>query len=366
MKINALIPSFFCTLGTLVIYTIYMRMRKFYLVITACLMLEQLSAQDPNFSQFFVSPLTLNPALTGKFNGDFRIAGNYRDQWPAISKAFITSTASFDLPVLRNRISELDTWGVGVMAMTDKTANGILNTNMIAVTTAYHKGLDEDGLHQIGLGFQGAYYTKRLDGTKLNFESELDDHGGWTIPSGEAVDNREFNLSYFDVSVGALYNGSTDGYNNFYFGVSGYHLNKPRESFASDNIAYTLEPRITAHAGGAIPIGDISRTVYLSALFSRQAGATNIVAVGAVGMMMNADEENPTTFYAGLWSRFNNVNDALIPYLGLEFGSFRLGASYDVNISSLKSASQSRGGIEISLIYIKRPPGSKGIPCPRF
>jgi hypothetical protein len=50
----------------------------------------------------------------------------------------------------------------------------------------------------------------------------------------------------------------------------------------------------------------------------------------------------------------------------LEFGGFRLGASYDVNISSLKTASQSRGGIEISLIFIKRPVGSKGIPCPSF
>lgn len=343
-----------------------MRMRKFYLALFTCLVLENVSAQDPNFSQFFVSPLSLNPALTGKFNGNFRIAGNYRDQWPAISKAFITSTASFDAPLLRNRISELDTWGVGVIAMTDKTANGILSTNSIGITTAYHKGLDEDGLHQLGLGFQGTYFTKRLDGTKLNFETELDDHGGWTLPSGEAVDNREFNISYFDLSVGALYNGSTDGYNNFYLGVSAYHLNKPKETFVNDNIEYLLEPRITAHAGGAIPIGDMSRTIYLSSLFSRQAGATNIVAGGAVGLMMNGDEENPTTFYAGLWTRFNNVNDALIPYLGLEFGGFRLGASYDVNISSLKTASQSRGGIEISLIYINFPAGNKGIPCPKF
>lgn len=343
-----------------------MRMRKIYLAFLACLLLKNASAQDPNFSQFFVSPLTLNPALTGKFNGDFRIAGNYRDQWPAISKAFITSTASFDAPLLRNRISELDTWGVGVIAMTDKTANGILSTNSIGITTAYHKGLDEDGLHQLGLGFQGTYFTKRLDGTKLNFETELDDHGGWTLPSGEAVDNREFNISYFDLSVGALYNGSTDGYNNFYLGISAYHLNKPKETFVNDNIEYLLEPRITAHAGGAIPIGDVSRTIYLSSLFSRQAGASNFVAGGAVGLMMNADEESPTTFYAGLWTRFNNVNDALIPYLGLEFGGFRLGASYDVNISSLKTASQSRGGIEISLIYIKRKPDYKGIPCPKF
>ena len=51
-------------------------------------------AQDPAFSQFFASPLTLNPALTGKFNGAVRIAGNYRNQWPQINNAYITSTVS--------------------------------------------------------------------------------------------------------------------------------------------------------------------------------------------------------------------------------------------------------------------------------
>ncbi|MDF2193050.1 PorP/SprF family type IX secretion system membrane protein [Paraflavitalea sp. CAU 1676] len=341
-------------------------MRIFTILTALCLMLNTVSvtAQDPNFSQFFVSPLTLNPALTGKFNGTFRVAGNYRDQWPAISNAFITSTASFDLPILTGRISELDTWGVGVMAMTDRTANGILTTNSIAVTTAYHKGLDEDGLHQIGIGFQGTYTNKRLDGTKLNFQNELDDFGGWTNPSGESVDEQVLNVKYFDFSLGALYNGSTDGYNNFYLGVSAYHVNKPQETFTG--IYYTLNPRLTVHAGGAIPLGDRSKTVYLSSLFSRQAAANNIVLGGAVGFNVNGDEENPTNFYAGLWTRFNNVNDAVIPYVGLEFGGFRLGASYDVNISSLKTASQSRGGIEISLIYINRPPGNKGIPCPRF
>jgi type IX secretion system PorP/SprF family membrane protein len=341
-------------------------MRKLILLTAVCLLLKTFTAtaQDPNFSQFFVSPLSLNPALTGKFNGNFRVAGNYRDQWPAISNAFITSTASFDLPILANRLSELDTWGVGVMAMTDKTANGILTTNSIALTTAYHKGLDEDGLHQLGIGFQGTYTNKRLDGTKLNFENELDSLGGWTNHSGEVIDNQVISLNYFDFSVGALYNGSTDGYNNFYLGVSAYHVNKPQESFSG--VYYTLNPRITVHAGGAIPLGDRSKTIYLSSLFSRQAAASNIVLGGAAGFNVNGDEENPTNFYAGLWTRFNNLNDAVIPYVGLEFGGFRLGASYDVNISSLKTASQSRGGIEISLIYINLPVGKKGIPCPRF
>ena len=340
-------------------------MRKCRLSILFLCFAGAVYSQDPNFSQFFVSPLTLNPALTGKFNGTLRVAGNYRDQWPQISKAYITSTVSVDGPLLRSKLSGLDTWGIGIMAMTDKSANGILSGNFISFSTSYHKGIDEDGLHQIGIGFQGTYTNKRLDGTKLNFLDELDENGGWTIPSGEAIDNRQVNTSYFDFAVGGLYNGSTDGSNNFYLGVSAYHLSKPKESFTGD-IFYQLNPRVTLNAGGALPLNDKTRTVYISALYSKQGGATNIVAGGAAGFLLNEDEENPTSFYVGAWTRFNNVNDAIIPYVGLEYNGLRFGASYDVNISSLKTASQSKGGIEISLIYIKRPAGYKAIPCPGF
>lgn len=340
-------------------------MRKCLLCILFFSLVKAGFAQDPNFSQFFVSPLTLNPALTGKFNGDFRIAGNYRDQWPEISKAFITSTVSFDMGILRNRLSDIDGLGIGIMAMTDKTANGILSGNFISVSAAYHKGLDEDGFHQLGIGFQGSYSNKRLDGTKLNFLDELDQNGGWTVPSAETIDNRQVNTSHFDFAIGVLYNGSTDGYNNFYLGTSVYHVNRPKESFTGD-IFYRLEPRITVNAGGAIPVGDGSKTVYLSSILSSQAGALNTVGGGALGFLLNDEEENPTQFLAGVWARVNNVNDAIIPYIGLEYQGLRFGASYDINVSTLKTASQSRGGIEISLIYIKRPPGYKAMACPKF
>ncbi|MDE3249481.1 MAG: type IX secretion system membrane protein PorP/SprF, partial [Bacteroidota bacterium] len=131
-------------------------MKRSGLLINCFLLMKMLaSAQDPHFSQFFSSPLTLNPALTGKFDGVFRAAGNYRDQWPAISKAFVTSTLSVDAPLLGSKINPNDVWGVGLMAMTDRTANGILNSNYISFSTSYHKGLDEDGYHQLGFGFQG-------------------------------------------------------------------------------------------------------------------------------------------------------------------------------------------------------------------
>src|SRR6478672_5610504 len=90
-------------------------------------------AQDPNFSQFFASPLTLNPALTGKFDGTMRVAGNYRNQWPAFNNVYTTSTISLDFPIMQKRIPEFDTWGVGFMALTDKAAGGVLNNNYFGI-----------------------------------------------------------------------------------------------------------------------------------------------------------------------------------------------------------------------------------------
>jgi hypothetical protein len=69
------------------------------LVIALTFCLQSTWAQDPNFSQFFASPMTLNPALTGKFDGVFRVAGNYRNQWPTINNAFVTKTVSVDFSI---------------------------------------------------------------------------------------------------------------------------------------------------------------------------------------------------------------------------------------------------------------------------
>ena len=319
------------------------------------------SAQDPNFSQFFVSPLTLNPALTGKFDGVFRVAGNYRNQWPSINNAFTTYTVSVDGGILRNRIPEFDQFGVGVMAFSDKSGNGVLQNNFLALSTAYHKALDENGFHQVGLGFQGTYVNKRLDITKVKFEDQLTSNGFTGITS-EIFTQNQIDVSYFDMNIGMFYNGTTDGTNNFYLGASMYHVNRPKESFKGGN--YLLEPRITVQGGGMIPLGEYNG-VHFSAIHSRQANAVNTQIGGAYMLGLGADIENPTNLYVGSWFRFG---DAIIPYVGLEFGEFRVGASYDVNISSLKPASNMRGGAEFSLIYIKRPsdPLAKKLNCPKF
>jgi len=317
------------------------------------------NAQDPHFSQFFSSPLTLNPAFTGKFDGTVRVAGNYRNQWPAFNNVYTTSTISVDFDILKDKLPDYDRWGVGIIALTDKAGGGVLTSNYIGLSTSYDKSLDEDGFKQIGIGFQGTYGQKMLDESKLYFEDQLTPYG-FTGVTQEIFNSKDININYLDVNAGLLFSASTDETNNFYVGASMYHINRPHQSFlgASWNIA----PRTTVSAGGYFPVSDIL-TLHTSGIFQYQAGATETVIGGALAAPIDSKSDNPSNVYAGMWYRFD---DALIPYIGLEFSGMRIGTSYDVNVSSLKGASQSRGGMEISLIYVKKPPGFKGIPCPKF
>src|SRR5262245_41565260 len=68
------------------------------LLLTCVLMLAlegAVTAQDPQFSQFYAAPLYLNPALAGSTN-QARAGINYRNQWPAIDANFTTMSVYFD------------------------------------------------------------------------------------------------------------------------------------------------------------------------------------------------------------------------------------------------------------------------------
>lgn len=317
-------------------------------------------AQDPHFSQFFSSPLTLNPALTGKFDGNLRAAGNYRNQWPAFNNLYVTYTGSVDFRIMKNHIPETDTWGVGVLALSDKAGGNFLTNNYIGLSTSYHKSLDEDGFQQIGIGFQGTYGSKRLDHSKAYFADMLTPFG-FTGVTQEIFHNQNLDVDYFDLNAGILYSGSTTGDNNYYAGASVYHINRPRESFM--NAAWTLGPRVTVHGGGYFPIADQVK-LHMSGIGQFQNKASEIVVGAAAAATADNDASDPTSIYLGAWYRFD---DAVIPYFALEFAGLRIGASYDITISSLKTASQSKGGLELSLIYVnKSGQGGRGMPCPVF
>ena len=316
-------------------------------------------AQDPHFSQFFASPLTLNPAFTGKFDGQWRLAANHRDQWPSIPKAYVTTSASLDFGILKDKIPEGDVFGIGISGLSDQSADAALKLNYGSLSMSYHKALDEDGYNTIGAGFQVTYSSAILDFSKLTFEDQLTQNG-FTGTTAETF-NYGSTQNYVDLDAGLLYSGSTDGINNYYFGTSVYHINKPSLSFIDQT--WNLATRLTVHGGGSFPVGG-NFSVFTSAVFQAQNKATETVIGGALSDNLNNDLVNPTNVYFGSWIRFG---DAIIPYVGLEISGLRIGVSYDINISSLKAATASRGGSEFSIIYIKKPTtATKGVPCPRF
>nr|HMT30619.1 type IX secretion system membrane protein PorP/SprF [Bacteroidia bacterium] len=60
--------------------------------------------------------------------------------------------------------------------------------------------------------------------------------------------------------------------------------------------------------------------------------------------------------------------DAFIASAGVEYNNLSVGASYDFNTSDLNTASNGKGGYELSLIYIIRKVKPLGIkpPCPLY
>ena len=250
------------------------------------------------------------------------------------------------------------------MGYSDKSAAGAVSFNYFSLSTAYHKGLDEDGYSQLGTGFQVTYSNMMINTADLKFEDQLTPFG-FTGVTQETFNNSTLKSNYVDVNAGLLYTASTTDKNNLYAGVSLYHINRPKQQFTQANnngATYTLYPRATFHAGGYFPVGQVT-TLHLSGLYSTQAGAHETLLGGAVQFNVIEDTYKPTNFYAGGWVR---LGDAFIPYIGLEYQSFRVGVTYDINTSSLKTASESRGGIELSLIYLLQNEGSKTLPCPKF
>src|SRR4051812_45005783 len=86
-----------------------------------------LHAQDIHFSQFNASPINLNPALAGVFDGDYRFAGNYRNQWLAIPVPYKTYSLSTDMK-LPYKIGK-GALGAGILFNTDKAGDSEFGTH---------------------------------------------------------------------------------------------------------------------------------------------------------------------------------------------------------------------------------------------
>jgi len=332
------------------IYWLRFQKRGLSVFVLACLTLNSLYAQDPHFSQFYASPLLLNPALTGAFPGNLRISGCYRDQWSSIMVPYKTGTFSIDANLLHEKIQEGDIIGIGITGLFDNSNNGGLRTNTLSPSIAFHKVLfKNDGIqHSLGGGFMASMNTKIVDYSRFTFQQQFTSQGfDPNLPTGEAKNG--FSSMNFDYSAGLLYSIITED-NSLYFGGSMYHINATKEPVNSPFA--NISPRYVLHAGGSVLINGVDRLyvsgVYMNAQSYREAILGVVYGYGLTNTYNYDKERNDITVMAGLWYRYQ---DALIPHVGMEWGNARIGISYDINVSQLTAASKLRGGFELSLSY---------------
>ncbi len=321
----------------------------------------QLEGQDAHFSQFYISPLTLNPALTGMKNGDIRVAANYRRQWSSISAPFQTMSLAADYNLLGGKIGD-NLMGVGLVIFNDKAGSAGLRRTKIATSLGYSQNLGIDGTY-ISVGVEAGITQQKLDPTKLLFENQFDGENlNGQIGSGEElINNSSWN---YDLTAGLAWSYAPDSYTSFYLGGAISHLNRPNKSFY-DGEPDLLDMKYTFYAGAEFRISGYVSAIPRAVLL-KQGSHSELNFGGYIKLNLNEPRsENP--FFMSVGGMYR-LKDAIIPMVRIDYGPIAIGLSYDINVSSLSVASNAQGGMELSFVY-KGNSGGKDIspiPCPTF
>lgn len=162
-------------------------------------------AQDQHFTQFFASPLTLNPALTGTFDGKYRVAFIYRDQDP-----YKTFAGAIDLRFNMRNIGKRykDAFGVGMVFYNDKVPEVGYSNNQINVSGGFHKSLSPRNDQFLSLGAQAGISQRNFSYGNLFFEDQFSGSSGYDNPTGEIFPENNFTVADFAVGINYAYSPS--------------------------------------------------------------------------------------------------------------------------------------------------------------
>jgi type IX secretion system PorP/SprF family membrane protein len=318
-----------------------------------------LSAQDPEFSQYYSAPLHLNPAFAGT-GSNHRFIANYRNQWPAITNGFVTKALSYDYS-----LDHLNS-GIGVLVMLDKAGTAGLRSTQINFQYAYKVHIADKWVFSPGLNFGLAW--RNVDFNKLIFNDQLSFDNDNPPPSADY--NNINSTMYFDFGAGALLYSR-----KIWFGFSAAHLNRPNRSLMDQEAAIPI--KTTIHGGIRIPL--------YHGLMKRD----KVAAIAPSFVYKNQgrfDQLDIGTYFlyepivVGLWYRGiplkqnvkdNISQDAIVIILGFQLEKIELSYSYDLTISDLGPVAGGAHEVAVKyMLYTARSEKNKNkqkiIPCPAF
>lgn len=328
------------------------------------------TAQDPQFSQFYAAPLYLNPALTGS-TGQARAGINYRNQWPAIDANFTTMSVYADYFI------EDKSSGVGIILNRDVEGLAGLRSLSLGLQYSYELYITKN----LGFrpGVQVALFNRDINFNKLTFGDQIDPTtGDFVNPNTAEQFNTNFSKTFVDLSLGGVFFTKVA-----YLGIAAFHLTQPNQSIIDENSP--LPVKLSVHGGfkfymkpGAVGSGVYTREAERSigpAFQYRHQGQFDQMDLGVY--------YTAEPLVLGVWYRgvpFKPVNgfvnnESIVLLLGFtRIGAkeaLNVGYSFDYTISKLTASSG--GAHELSLTYTwpmrnpRKPPKDKlVIPCPDF
>lgn len=310
-------------------------------------------AQDVHFSQFYETPLIINPASAGFYDGRQRAVLNYKNQWQGIPNPFVTMAASFDMPLFESgkRNAHL---GLGFNAYRDQAGDAKFGTTQVNLSISGIIKLNPN--NKISVGIQGGGAQRSANFSNLEWGNQFNGSGfNTSVPSNEI--NTLNSFLYGDISAGIFYEftnieNSFAGKDVFKFniGVSGFHLNKPDLTFyngASDR----LYSRYVFHTSLRYDIPETRLSIVPMAMYALQGPSSELLA-GMLFRISLSESGKITTIFkesALLFGGGIRRGDAIIPQIILEFYDYSFGVSYD-----LKAGPKSygiNGGLEVFLRY---------------
>ena len=342
-----------------------MKKTKLFLFFIVCKFVA-FGQADIHFSQFYETSILRNPALTGIFADDYKFGVYYRNQWSSITFPYQTILASAETRLEISHSSE-DFVSFGILGFSDKAGSLDQRITTFYPAINYNKSINAVHHTYLSVGFTGGYIQYSFDPSKATFNNQyLNGAFDPNNPSLEIFPNS--NMSFWDVGAGVNLNSSLGQENTttYMVGVSGYHFTQPNFSYYKiPNI--TLNMRWNANFALSFEINQ-NLNMQIQSNYASQGTYSEIM----LGSLLNWNVTNigASPVFTLSLGAFYRYNDAIIPVVKLKYLNMALGISYDVNVSTLKEASNMRGGYETTLfltgLFSRNSGASQKMVCPRF
>lgn len=311
---------------------------------------------DPHSSQYYMNPLYLNPANTGIFDGNYRLAAVYRNQWRGVTNAFSTVAFTGDV----NTDKDIN-FGVNILNQSAGDAGYNFMNGYISVAytgVKFGKGNNQ----RVSLGLQAGFINRRIDPSRFKLGDQWNPITGYNPAQSTSDVFTTSSSTAFDAGAGFLYyDGTPDKKANLYAGFSAFHLSRPKDPFIKGADKEVIPIRYAIHAGVYLTISDVVAVVP-NLLYMRQGNAQEKM----LGAYMQLKASAAVDFLVGANYRFN---DAIAPFAGFTYNSFILGLSYDANVSDLGKMVSNTNNLELTLSYTgkkKNKINLNYLKCPRL